>query len=74
MYKGYQTVIPTEIRKARNVKSDDILNWEITEEGAAKIIFEKRITLEDITGFIKTDEPINSVELKKRIQMGDDKF
>lgn len=72
--KGYQTVVPSEIRKKLDIKPDDLIKWEIVNDNEVKVKFEKKITLEDVAGFISSDKKTNSVKLKKRIQRGDDKF
>ncbi|HUV83621.1 MAG TPA: AbrB/MazE/SpoVT family DNA-binding domain-containing protein [archaeon] len=65
--KGYQTVIPSKIRKAYNIKPGDILDWTETEKGILVQPRKKR-TLQDITGLIKTEG--DAVESKKKVQKG----
>jgi AbrB family looped-hinge helix DNA binding protein len=65
--KGYQTVIPSKIRKAHNIKPGDILDWTETEKGILVQPRKKR-TLQDITGLIKTEG--DAVESKKKVQKG----
>jgi len=74
LYNKYQTVVPSEIRKRLNVEEDDILEWDVTEDGCAKIMFRKKMTDEDIIGIIDGKLPYNAAELKKMAQMGNDKF
>ncbi|HUW67286.1 MAG TPA: AbrB/MazE/SpoVT family DNA-binding domain-containing protein, partial [Candidatus Nanoarchaeia archaeon] len=62
--KGYQTVIPSKIRKAYNIKPGDILDWTETEKGILVQPRKKR-TLQDITGLIKTEG--DAVESKKKV-------
>lgn len=67
--KGFQTVVPSDIRKKFDVSPGDILEWKPTKNGA-EIRFRKKITIEDIFGMVdgpKTD----AVELKKKIQRGE---
>ena len=42
IYKGYQTVIPLEIRKKLNVTDKHVLEWTTTKEGEAKIRFKEK--------------------------------
>jgi len=42
IYKGYQTVIPLEIRKKLNVTDNHVLEWTTTNDGKAKITFRKK--------------------------------
>lgn len=65
--KGYQTVIPSKIRKAYKIMPGDILDWKEIKDGILVQPRKKR-TLEDITGLIKAEG--DAVESKKRIQMG----
>jgi bifunctional DNA-binding transcriptional regulator/antitoxin component of YhaV-PrlF toxin-antitoxin module len=65
LYNKFQTVVPVEIRKKLNVSIDDVVEWELTEDGGVKVKFRKKTTLNDISGIIKDDLPYNAVELKK---------
>jgi len=67
--KGFQTVVPSDIRKKFDVNPGDIVKWEITEEGA-KVSFRKKVTIEDIIGIVKGPKT-DAVELKKRVQRGE---
>lgn len=67
--RGFQTVVPADIRKKFNIGPGDILEWKTTKNGA-EVRFRKKVTIEDIFGMvsgIKTD----SVELKKKVQRGE---
>ncbi len=68
--KGFQTVVPSEIRKEYNVGPGDVIEWISTKEGV-KIRFRKKLSLLDIAGVGKTRDETNAVELKKRAQMGE---
>jgi bifunctional DNA-binding transcriptional regulator/antitoxin component of YhaV-PrlF toxin-antitoxin module len=74
IYAGYQTVIPLEIRKKLNITHNHVLEWTTTKEGEAKITFKKKKSINDIIGIAHSKEPTNAVEMKKKIQRGDDKF
>lgn len=65
--KGYQTVVPSKIRKAYGIMPGDILDWKDTEEGILVQPRKKR-TLQDIIGLVKTEG--DAVESKKSIQKG----
>jgi AbrB family looped-hinge helix DNA binding protein len=67
--KGFQTVVPSDVRKKFGINPGDIVEWQITKEGV-KISFRKKVTIEDIFGMVdgpKTD----AVELKKKVQRGE---
>ncbi len=68
--KGFQTVVPSDIRKRFDVGPGDILEWKPTENGV-KVRFRKKLSLRDIAGIVKTDERTDAVELKKRAQRGE---
>ncbi len=64
--KGFQTVVPSEIRKKFDVGPGDILVWKSTDDGVV-VRFRKKVTIEDVFGVIdgpKTD----AVDLKKKVQ------
>lgn len=65
--KGYQTVVPSKIRKTYEIMPGDILDWTDTEEGILVQPRKKR-TLQDIIGLVKTEG--DAVESKKSIQKG----
>lgn len=67
--KGFQTVVPSDIRKKFDVGPGDILEWKPTEEGA-EVRFRKKVTIDDIFGIVDGPET-NAVELKKKLQRGE---
>ena len=67
IYKNFQTSIPKEVRETFGVNKDTIVEWGIDEDGNPKVNFRKKVKVDDIIGLIKTDEPTNSVALKKEI-------
>jgi len=71
LYNRYQTVVPAEIRKKLGIKKDDILDWKVTDNGTAEIRIKRKISLKDMEGIFTAKEPINSVELKKKIHKGE---
>ena len=67
IYKNFQTSIPKEVRETFGVNKDTIVEWGIDENGKPEVNFRKKVTVDDIIGLIHTDEPTDSVELKKEI-------
>jgi AbrB family looped-hinge helix DNA binding protein len=66
--KGYQTVVPAELREAHGISPGDRLLWE-EEKGEIKVKVKKRKTLEDIAGMISVGG--DAVESKKKAQRGE---
>ena len=71
IYKGFQTVIPSKIRKALDITIEDTLNWKI--DGDLMIIeIVRQKPLRDLEKFsIYANEEIDSVELKKKSGRGE---
>jgi AbrB family looped-hinge helix DNA binding protein len=67
--KGFQTVVPAEIRKKFNLGPGDMLEWVSTEEGV-ELKFRKKVTIDDILGMVDGPET-DAVELKKKAQRGE---
>ena len=67
--KGFQTVVPSNIRKLFKVGPGDIVEWK-TNKNKVEILFRKRRTINDVFGIIDGPQT-NSVEIKKRIQRGE---
>ena len=65
--KGYQTVVPSAIRKAHNIIPGDILEWTDTNNGILVRPRKKR-TLQDIVSLVKSDG--DAVESKRKVQKG----
>jgi AbrB family looped-hinge helix DNA binding protein len=70
VYKGYQTVIPSEIRKKLGIKPEDKIIWSLKEDGTVNLNFKKQRTTEDLIGFVSSKNKTNSVKLKKQSQTG----
>ncbi|MEG3225390.1 MAG: AbrB family transcriptional regulator [Methanobacteriales archaeon Met13] len=67
--KGFQTVVPSKIRKMFKVGPGDIMEWIPTEYGV-ELKFRKRVTIDDVLGMV--EEPgTDAVELKKKAQRGE---
>ncbi|CEL24518.1 hypothetical protein MB9_0877 [Methanobacterium formicicum] len=67
--KGFQTVVPAEIRKKFKVGPGDVLEWIPTENGV-ELKFRKKVIIEDILGMVEGPET-DAVKLKKKAQRGE---
>lgn len=65
IYKGFQTTIPSKIRKEMNITLDDELDWKI-KDGDIIIKVENQGSLDELAGLYSWDEKTDAVELKKR--------
>lgn len=70
VYKGFQTVIPSKIRKDLGIKEEDSLKWESNGKEATVRIDEQR-SLDDLTGLITLPYKTDSVDLKKKSSRGE---
>jgi bifunctional DNA-binding transcriptional regulator/antitoxin component of YhaV-PrlF toxin-antitoxin module len=62
--EGFQTAVPSKIRKEFDIAPHDTIEWVINGDKVI-VSFNKKTTLDDIVGIIK--KPIfNAVELKKQ--------
>ena len=68
--KGYQVVVPSQLRKRYEVSVGDEVLWEISNKGVS-IQVHKKPSLGEIVGLGHSGKRVSSVELKKRIQKGD---
>ena len=66
--KGYQTVVPSEIRTAYDISPGDKLVWR-EEDGKITVRVRKKKSLKDIIGMINVGG--DAVESKKRAQRGE---
>lgn len=71
IYKGFQTAIPSEIRKKLKLEVDDIVEWYLDESGTVNIEFRKKSNFEDIIGIGKTPHKTDAVKMKKRVSKGE---
>ena len=71
VYKGFQTVIPSKIRKELNIDVEDTLNWKI--EGECMVVkVNRQKSLKELEKFsIYVNEKTDSVDLKKRSGRGE---
>ncbi len=65
--KGYQVVVPAEVREKFGLEPGDALLWEKRKDEVI-VKPKKKAQLEDITGIISVKA--NAVELKKKAQRG----
>jgi bifunctional DNA-binding transcriptional regulator/antitoxin component of YhaV-PrlF toxin-antitoxin module len=71
MYKGYQTVIPSKIRKELNIKDNEIIDWKSDKNTRTiTLSFRKKESIMDLAGIIEMDNETNAVELKHKVQRG----
>lgn len=71
IYKGFQTVIPSEIRKELNVKDTDIIEWVVNKKkNNVTVSFRKKASLHDLSGMGKINKVTNAVDLKHKSQKG----
>jgi bifunctional DNA-binding transcriptional regulator/antitoxin component of YhaV-PrlF toxin-antitoxin module len=68
--RGYQVVVPSELRKRYNVGVGDEVLWEISKQGVS-VRLHKKPNLADIIALGRSGRRSSSVELKKRIQKGE---
>lgn len=66
--KGFQTVVPKDIRKKLGIEPGDSLLWE-DKNGNIVVRPKKRTTIEDITGMISVGG--DAVVSKKKAQRGE---
>lgn len=64
IYKGFQTTIPSSIRKQLNINLEDTLDMRV-ENDEIIIKIEKQESLDEITDLFELEEETNSLELKK---------
>lgn len=68
--KGYQTVVPSELRAAYDISPGDKLVWR-EEDGKITVRVRKKKSLKDIIGIVSGKTRTDAVELKKKAQRGE---
>jgi bifunctional DNA-binding transcriptional regulator/antitoxin component of YhaV-PrlF toxin-antitoxin module len=68
--KGYQVVVPSQLRRRYDVSIGDEVLWEISSKGIS-VELHKKPSLADIVALGRSGKKSSSVELKKRIQKGE---
>jgi len=71
IYKGYQTVIPSKIRKELNIKNNEIIDWKSDKyTRTITLSFREKESIMDLAGIIEMDDQTDAVELKHKVQRG----
>jgi len=65
--RGFQTVVPSAVRKTFDVRPGDYVEWVAGEDGVV-VRFRKRKRLRDLAGI--GGAPADAVEIKKSVQRG----
>ncbi|MDR1773476.1 MAG: type II toxin-antitoxin system PrlF family antitoxin [Clostridioides sp.] len=72
LYKGFQTVIPSKIRKALNLDLDYVIEWNIGEDGKVVLDFRKKTNFMDLQGIVSSKDSTDSVELQRKMRRGEE--
>ena len=72
LYKGFQTVIPSKIRKKLNLDLNHVLEWKIKENGNVEIEFRKKTNFMDLNGLVSSKKRCDSVKLQRKIRSGEE--
>ncbi|MDR0911975.1 MAG: hypothetical protein LBM96_05150 [Methanobrevibacter sp.] len=72
LYKGFQTVVPANIRKKLNLDLDYILEWNISDENKVEVEFRKKTNVNDLIGIFSSKEPTDAVDLQRKMRNGED--
>ena len=57
VFSNYQCKIPSEIIEKFNLKTDDIIEWNINENGKTELNFRKKVEFEDVCGLLGDNIP-----------------
>jgi len=71
LYKGFQTVVPSKIRKKLNLDLDYILEWDINKNGKVEVEFRKKTSFMDLKGIVKSKDSTDSVKLQRKMRKGE---
>ena len=72
LYKGFQTVVPSQIRKKLNLDLDYILEWDIAKNGKVEVEFRKKTSFMDLKGIVKSKDSTDSVKLQRKMRKGEE--
>ena len=72
LYDGFQTVVPSKIRKKLNLDLDYILEWNIDENNKVEIEFRKKTNFMDLNGLVSSKKHRDSVKFQRKIRHGED--
>ena len=71
--EGFQTVVPSKIRKKYKLEAHDSVQWKMDDDRVDDdeiiVTFHRKITAEEVTGIIKEKLPCDAVDLRKRIRV-----
>lgn len=67
--KGFQTVVPKEIRKKLGLVPGDSITWEEKRDGTVVVKPKKKKSLDDVVGIIAVGG--DAVADKKRVRQGE---
>ena len=69
IYKGFQTLIPSEIRRELGVNDTDIVDGVVDKKNSTVTVsFRKKSSLHDLSGMGKLDKVTDVVDLKHKSQ------
>lgn len=72
LYKGFQTVVPSKIRKKLNLDLNHVLEWNIDENGKVEVEFRKKTNFMDLNGLISSEKHTDSVKFQRKIRSGEE--
>ena len=71
LYKGYQIVIPSKIRKELNIKENEIIEWKSDKNTRTiTLSFRKKKSMMDLIGII-SDEDLDALESCEKASKGE---
>ncbi|GAA5819669.1 MAG: conserved hypothetical protein [Methanobrevibacter sp. CfCl-M3] len=72
IYKGYQTVVPSKIRKQLNLDLNHVIEWNIKENGKVEVAFRKKTSFMDLKAIVSSKNSTDSVELQRKMRRGEE--
>jgi len=72
LYKGFQTVVPSKIRKKLDLDLNHVLDWNINKNGKVEIEFRKKTKFMDLNGLVSSKKHTDSVKLQRKIRSGEE--
>jgi bifunctional DNA-binding transcriptional regulator/antitoxin component of YhaV-PrlF toxin-antitoxin module len=60
LYRGFQTVVPSKIRKKLNLDLDYILEWTISENNKVEVEFRKKTDFLDLVAMVSNENQVES--------------
>jgi len=72
LYKGFQTVVPSKIRKKLDLDLNHVLEWNINKNGKVEIEFRKKTNFMDLNGLVSSKKHNDSVKLQRKIRSGEE--